>query len=258
MLKLLAKIYCLIQKTPLVPEDYVGTLIAQRTDRQMTLPFDFLSVRFPQIAIPSIREIRVSTHVNFELRSDFIATLAKTAVKPINQFTADLIRSVPSTVVPDVNLSPPTNINITPRSSTDFPSLAKLEQAMTLLIAKLQKDNDTLLDTDEFHNYLRQEMLIAGLDTMTLDRMWKKAHDEVRDMDTTLEKERTEQFLLLKKYLDTEALETQEQQKNLEKLYNNQHLLTEGDFAQFASSRESLSDQAYHAYETARSRGFVT
>lgn len=82
-----------MEKTQLVPEDYLGMVIAQRTDRQGTLPFDFLSVQFPQIAIPTIREIVVSTHVNFELKSDFIAEYARAAVRPINALNADFARS---------------------------------------------------------------------------------------------------------------------------------------------------------------------
>lgn len=87
-----------MQKTPLVPEDYVGSTIAQRTDRQGTFSFDFLSIKFPQFAIPSIKEIRVSTHVNLELRSDIIATFARNLVKPINKFGADLTRIIPKKI----------------------------------------------------------------------------------------------------------------------------------------------------------------
>lgn len=113
------KIYCFYQKTPLVPEDTVGTIIAQRTDRQGTLSFDFLSIKFPQISIPSIKEIRVSTHVNLELKSDFIAEFAKSAVRPLNQFGADLGRGIPKKIGPDINVELPANINLNPQSSLD-------------------------------------------------------------------------------------------------------------------------------------------
>lgn len=86
MLKLFAKIYCFYQKTPLIPEAELGTVLAQRTDRQGTLSFDFLKIKFPQFSVSSLKEIRASTHVNFNLRSDFISTFARGAVKPLNSF----------------------------------------------------------------------------------------------------------------------------------------------------------------------------
>lgn len=67
-------------------------MIAHKTERQGTLSFDFLGIQFPNFTLPSLREIRVSTHVNFELRSDFITEFARQAVKPINEFTTDLGR----------------------------------------------------------------------------------------------------------------------------------------------------------------------
>lgn len=104
----------------------------------MTLPFDFLSVKFPQISIPGIKEIRVSTHVNFELKSDFIVEFAKSAVKPINRLNTDFSK-IPTKIAPDINISTPPNINITPSGSTKThrDDLAMLEKdildAMTSL-----------------------------------------------------------------------------------------------------------------------------
>jgi hypothetical protein len=81
---------CYLNKTTLVPEWTVGDVIAQRTERQGTLSIDFLDISLPQFSLPTIREIRVSSHVNFELRSEFVAEFAKAAVQPINNFNADL------------------------------------------------------------------------------------------------------------------------------------------------------------------------
>lgn len=112
MLKLYQKIKCLYQNTILTPEWQVGDVIAQRTARQGTLPFDFLHLRLPQFSFPSIREIRVESHVNFELQSEFITEFARNAVKPINQFNTDLGRSIPSKIGEDVNISTPSNIQV--------------------------------------------------------------------------------------------------------------------------------------------------
>lgn len=51
---------------------------------------DFIDVSLPQISFSSIKEIRVSSHVNFELRSDFVTEFARAAVAPLNEFGADL------------------------------------------------------------------------------------------------------------------------------------------------------------------------
>lgn len=114
IMKLISKLYCYYQKTSLIPEYQVGAIIAQRTERQATLPMDFLSIQFPQFSLPTIKEIRVATHLNYELRSDFITEYAKNAVKPINKFSTDLSKSLPSKIGNDINISSPlpSTINI--------------------------------------------------------------------------------------------------------------------------------------------------
>lgn len=84
----------------------------------MTLPFDFLKVSFPQISIPGIREIRVSTHVNFELKSDFMVEFARNAVKPINRMNVDFSK-IPKKIGPDLNIATPQNINLKVQGSLD-------------------------------------------------------------------------------------------------------------------------------------------
>jgi len=111
--------YCWYQNTYLVPEWQAGDVIAQRTERQGTLPFDFLSLQLPQFSLPSIREIRISTHLNLVLRSDFITEFARAAVKPINDFTTDLMSSIPSQIGDNVNVGGVDNVNVDLRSSLD-------------------------------------------------------------------------------------------------------------------------------------------
>lgn len=104
IMKLIAKMYCYYQNTFLVPEWQVGDVIAQRTERQGTLPFDFLDIQFPQISLPSIKEIRIATHLNLELKADFLAEFAEAAVRPLNRFTNDLQSIIPSRIAPDVRI----------------------------------------------------------------------------------------------------------------------------------------------------------
>lgn len=98
ILKLIAKMYCYYQNTVLIPEWQVGDVIAQRTERQGTLSMDFLDIQFPQFSIPTLKEIRISTHLNYTLRTDFLTEFAQNAVKPINQFTTDLSNKIPSQI----------------------------------------------------------------------------------------------------------------------------------------------------------------
>ncbi len=98
ILKLISKMYCYYQKTVLIPEWQVGDVIAQRTERQGTLPMDFIDIQFPQFSVPALKEIRISTHLNYTLRTDFLTEFAQNAVKPINEFTTDLSNKIPSQI----------------------------------------------------------------------------------------------------------------------------------------------------------------
>ncbi len=152
IIDLFLKVRCYVQNTVLVPEWRAGDVIAQRTERQGTLPFDFLKLQFPQFAIPAIKEIGVSSHVNFEMRSEFIAEYAKTAVKPVNSFATDLSRALPSKVGTDVNVSTPSNVNLKLESSTYD------QDTLITRIADLHADADIQLTTDEFYSHLRRQM----------------------------------------------------------------------------------------------------
>lgn len=104
ILELFQKVRCYIQKTSLVPEWQVGDVIADRTERQGDLPFDFLNIQLPQFSIATLKEIRVSSHVNFDRPADFITEMAKSAVKPINTFSTDMTHIFPPKIGEDVNI----------------------------------------------------------------------------------------------------------------------------------------------------------
>ena len=96
--------YCYYQKTVLIPEWQVGDIIAQRTERQGTLPMDFIKLNLPQYSLPSLREIVVGSHVDYNSRSDFISEYAKKATGPINQFQTDLQLITPKKIHEDIGL----------------------------------------------------------------------------------------------------------------------------------------------------------
>lgn len=153
ILKLWKLLECYLNKTPFVPEWSVGDIIAQRTERQGTNPLDFIDISLPQISIPTIREIRVSSHVNFEVRSEFITEFARAAVAPLNEFTADLGRGIPKKVGENIDISSPANIEVDLQSSLP----AGLTGSIARGIEQLERDKDILLDTDEFATALVSE-----------------------------------------------------------------------------------------------------
>ena len=114
IMKLISKMYCFYQKTFLIPEWQAGDIIAQRTERQGTLPFDFINLSLPQFSLPSLREIRVGSHVNYSLRSEFISEFARTAVKPVNAFQTDLKLAIPKKIGDDVAIQS-VNVSANPK-----------------------------------------------------------------------------------------------------------------------------------------------
>ena len=127
----------------------------------MTLPFDFLKVSFPQISIPGIREIRVSTHVNFELKSDFMVEFAKNAVKPINRLNADFSK-VPTKIGPDLKIGTPPNINVKlPYISPTKKYISLDSEDIGQTIASLESLSGEMMEIDSFIPYFRQQLVLA-------------------------------------------------------------------------------------------------
>ena len=148
VMKLIAKMKCYYNKTVLIPESQVGSVISDRTARQGTLPMDFINLHLPEISLPSIREIRVASHVNFELRSDFIAEFARAAVAPINQFSTDLNLAIPNKIVDDI-VVPTQNINLNNQlqSSLIEKDIHTATGILSHLTHELEQDQDVYLDT---------------------------------------------------------------------------------------------------------------
>lgn len=185
--KLFQKIRCYAEKTVLVPEQQAGFVIAERTARQGTLPMDFLSIQFPQYAIPTIREIRVSTHINFEKSTDFITEFARGAVKPINEWNTDIkkiqeninhvgsdinaagakiqntIDDTTQPVLKNQNLDLKTNGDVLLNGQKIESSFVPDEHDITVaelseFVDILEKEKNIELDTSEFANLLRSHM----------------------------------------------------------------------------------------------------
>lgn len=52
--KIVAKILCILRTNPFVPEWRAGDQIAQITERQGTLPLDFLNIEFPNFSLSNL------------------------------------------------------------------------------------------------------------------------------------------------------------------------------------------------------------
>jgi hypothetical protein len=237
----------------------VGDVIAQRTERQGTLPLDFIDISLPQISIPTIKEIRISTHVNFEIRSDFVTEFARAAVAPLNQFGADLGRALPAKIAPDVNLSTPTNINL----NNVIQSSAHTWSGWTVdgYIADLERDRDVLLDTDMFSSYLMTELdavpELAHLTETITTGMHKADIDSQKETDALLAYQ-TSRFDLLREYVSAQYDETANMQHIIDLLTRDTHVISSLDIdralmvSETLQSRSSLlarefNDQSAHA-----------
>ncbi len=229
ILKIYKMMECYVNKTPYVPEWTVGDVIAQRTERQGTNPLDFIDISLPQISIPTIKEIRISTHVNFEIRSDFVTEFARAAVAPLNKFGADLGRSIPAKIAPDVNLSTPTNINLNNLQSA-VPAWSG--SMIDTYIADLEREKDILLDTDEFAAYLTSELNanpeLKPLSPIITDGMRTAAVDAKKETDALLAYQAS-RFDLLRDYVGVQYDETANMQHIIDLLTTETHTLSATD-----------------------------
>ncbi len=114
ILKLIFKVLCILRKNPFVPEWRSWDQIAFITERNGTLPLDFLSINFPQLSYPFVDAIKVTTFVNLELEVEFILELAKSIVEPFNRFSNNIANMWKLISFPNIDLSEiiPQEINI--------------------------------------------------------------------------------------------------------------------------------------------------
>lgn len=220
ILRLIAKMYCYYQNTMLIPEWQVGDVIAQRTERQGVLPMDFLNVHFPDITIPGIKEIRVSTHLNLELTSDFLVEFAEAAVRPINRFTNDIQSLIPTRVGNDVHVPSPIPGGTIP---IDIPApwQGSIQSLSNMITSLVENDGDVFLDTDEFYTYLRSELLASDIHeghVEALDRMMQLARMDATKIRESLEHYTDEKFQALHQIIEHEYVKTGELQKVIDTL----------------------------------------
>lgn len=294
ILKLIAKMYCFYQKTFLIPEWQVGDVIAQRTERQWTLPFDFLDLQFPQFSLPSLKEIRVSSHVNYEIESDFISEYAKNAVKPINEFSTDLSKWIPSQIGNNLNISSPVNnVHIDASSSEkldksldktqkdiqnssnnflnsieatinkDLQSynnydFGKIKNILSPIIQQYEADKNIFLTNEEFYSYFRQNLIDAELYSIahSLDSQIASARLEAQKTTQDIKNHITQRSNLLKNFVNEQNQNIAEMQNFVDLLRDEDNLLANVDFAgKFVSlQKNNQNSLALSQLETLESR----
>ncbi len=205
IMKLISKMYCFYQKTFLIPEWQVGDVIANRTERQGTMSFDFINLDLPQFSLPSLKEIRVWSHVNYSLKSDFITEFARTAVKPVNAFQTDLKLGIPSKIgedlsVPSVRVRIPQTYNFENNSKTATWLIAELN-------AMIEADKNVSLDIDEFRDHIISEFSAPEFtnNRLALQRELKTARIDAEKIQNELIAYNDKRFSLLKEYVTSES-----------------------------------------------------
>jgi len=172
ILKIVAKIMCIMRTNPFVPEWRAGDQIAQITERQGKLKIDFLSIEFPQFNASFVDAIKVTTFVNFEFQVDFLLEMAKSTFEPINSFSSNLSNLLPNAtqgIIPgnvDLRGLNPGNTEITipgPTSmSNDNPFVKQyaksLAQAFTQTIRQGQSFANERASYEEIRDHLADEL----------------------------------------------------------------------------------------------------
>ncbi|MDD2487531.1 MAG: hypothetical protein PHS92_04120 [Candidatus Gracilibacteria bacterium] len=106
ILKLLSKLYCVYQNFGkfFTPEWKAGDSIAYITERNGTLPIDFLFIDMPQFSYSFVDAIKVTSQVNFEFEVDFILQLAKTVTDDFNRYSSSISDLAKMAPLPNLNL----------------------------------------------------------------------------------------------------------------------------------------------------------
>ena len=115
--------------------------------------------------------------MNFELQSDFVTEFARSAVKPINQFSTDLGHALPSKIGEDINVQIPPNVKVKLQTLLDGEESSG--STLSKMMASLDYDSHIMMDVDEFIPYFRQELLKSGQSPAKLNRSIQKIRIEL-------------------------------------------------------------------------------
>lgn len=229
IVKLITKVQCIIQKTPFAPEWNAWVKIAYLTDRQWFAPFDFIDIDFPNFSYPFVDSINITSYINFEIESQFIVEFAKNWVKPLNNFTNDIVNlfnsNVPSldftNLVPnevEVELNDQW-VEVKPQSynlekwENKLDSLAKIfAYGIYSLYNYIDDNKNETLTNKEFlatvNKWLSSEEIASDPSTEKLRNIWKEVNSVTFSKEDKhiedLQKKSKEKFDDLKNIIDKE------------------------------------------------------
>lgn len=272
ILKILAKIMCIMRTNPFVPEWRAGDQIAQITERQGKMKLDFLNIEFPQFNASFVDAIKVTTFVNFEFQIDFLLEMAKSTFEPINSFSSNLSNLIPNAtqgIIPkDVNLRElnpgHTEINVGPTGmDTKNPFVKQyaqtLARAFVTTIAQGQAYANERAVYEDIRDELADELAhthatpgtpgFAILEEMR-DGLRVRGDAESEELAQRLRAENTEKFELANRFVKSEIHETTELQARLHLVQTGQKDLSDIFEGRAESGNATLASSNDGAYST--------
>lgn len=253
ILKILIKIYCLLQKSFLAPEWAAWQRIAHITERGWYLPLDFIPLELPNFSYPFIDAVKVTTYVNLEFEVDYIVEFARQLVMPINVFSnnvtnilniwvddLDFRDLVPESI--DINIWAEWTsttvdgheLNYNYESDDDlfasisvFTLASKLALWFSKIIEKIDMEKDDYITNSEFltlvNNDINKKWILEDQSFDWLWKIWENANElivsewiKTDNLITELEKNSTAKFDELKNIINEELYKNNELLKNIE------------------------------------------
>ncbi len=239
ILRLVFKAMCLLQISPLHPEQRAGQQISYLTERSWYLWTDFLSLSLPEFSFPFIDAVKVTSYVNLEFEVDFLVEMAKQVAEPINSFSNDFTNVLQidqkaldfRDVVPD---SIDVNINVW-EDGVDTDIWASLDSDLKLAFAQrvsmwilriakyMDENKDKTVDNLEFRklvqNSLASKSVTESPEMDKLREIWNRVEKQTYSKEEKLIKElqenNTEKFEVLKDIINTEIIRNKDLKKKL-------------------------------------------
>lgn len=236
ILKLVAKILCILKKSPFVPEWRSWDLISFLTERSGYLPLDFLDIELPQFSYPFVDAIKVTTWVNFEQNVDFLTEFARNIVKPINSFTNDIVNAfqIDSSAF-DFSELTPSDINIWKDKIGYNNSAIEYAKILSLWIMKLV----TVLDTKKSETISNNDFIYLVNKSLAKNKYINDArYDELRKTWNDLSKityskqdkiikkalkYNIDKFNTVKSIINNEKTKDKKLKENIYKIFNSKY-----------------------------------
>lgn len=237
ILKIVTKIMCLIQHSPFAPEWTAATKIAYLSDRQWFNPLDYLSISMPEFSYSFVDSINITTYINFEVDAEFLLEFAKQWVKPLNNFTNDVVNLF-NNKIPDLDFS-----NVVPEQvNVDITSWVWLDKAkpgyeltpLSKFIVYgfyniywyIDENKEETVSNEEFvylvNKWLSNKTIVWDETTKEIRQLWQDVANMTYSKEDKfieeLKKKNKDKFETLKWIINTEKQVTKDQIKSIKNL----------------------------------------